>query len=241
MTEELNPKGEEMARDMTTERYSAEGLTSEEVEARIAEGKVNGEQVNGEQTVRTKSVAQILRSNILTFFNFVFILLAVLLSGFVPAGMDGIGNFGFLILIVFNTLVGIVQELRAKRTMDKLALLSAPKATVIRDGEEREIAIEEIVLDDLDDLTELAAGRQVCADGIIVEGSCEVNESLVTGEPDAIVKNVGDHVVSGSFVVSGRAKCRVEHVGADNFVMKISSGAPAPNISRNPLRRYGGR
>ena len=217
MTEELNPQGEKRARDMTTERYSAEGLTSEEVEARIAEGKVNGE-----QTVRTKSVAQILRSNILTFFNFVFILLAVLLSGFVPAGMDGIGNFGFLILIVFNTLVGIVQELRAKRTMDKLALLSAPKATVIRDGEEREIAIEEIVLDDL---TELAAGRQVCADGIIVEGSCEVNESLVTGEPDAIVKNVGDRVVSGSFVVSGRAKCRVEHVGADNFVMKISSGA----------------
>ena len=143
MTEELNPQGEKMTRDMTTERYSAEGLTSEEVEARIAEGKVNGE-----QTVRTKSVAQILRSNILTFFNFVFILLAVLLSGFVPAGMDGIGNFGFLILIVFNTLVGIVQELRAKRTMDKLALLSAPKATVIRDGEEREIAIEEIVLDD---------------------------------------------------------------------------------------------
>ena len=199
--------------------YSGEfsGLTSEEVRERIAEGKVNGE-----QTVRTKSVAQILRSNILTFFNFVFVVLAVLLAGFVPDGMDGIGNFGFLILIVFNTLVGIFQELRAKRTMDRLSLLSAPKAVVIRDGEEQEIAIEEIVLDDL---TELAAGRQVCADGVIVEGSCEVNESLVTGEPDAIVKNVGDKVISGSFVVSGKAKCRVEHIGADNFVMKISSGA----------------
>ncbi len=193
------------------------GLTSAEVAERVAEGKVNGE-----QTVRTKSVVQILRSNILTFFNFVFILLAVLLAGFVPAGMDGIGNFGFLILIVFNTLVGIVQELRAKRTMDKLSLLSAPKAFVIRDGEEKEIAIEDIVLDDI---TELAAGRQVCADGVIVEGSCEVNESLVTGEPDAIVKNVGDRVISGSFVVSGKAKCRVEHIGADNFVMQISSGA----------------
>ena len=184
---------------------------------RVAAGKVNGE-----QTVRTKSVAQILRSNILTFFNFVFIVLAVLLAGFVPAGMDGIGNFGFLILIVFNTLVGIVQELRAKRTMDRLSLLSAPKAVVVREGETREIAIEDIVLDDI---AELSSGRQVCADGIIVEGSCEVNESLVTGEPDAIVKNVGDRVISGSFVVSGKAKCRVEHVGADNFVMKISSGA----------------
>ena len=197
--------------------FSAEGLSDEEVRERVAAGKVNGE-----QTVRTKSVAQILRSNILTFFNFVFIVLAVLLAGFVPAGMDGIGNFGFLILIVFNTLVGIVQELRAKRTMDRLSLLSAPKAVVVREGETREIAIEDIVLDDI---AELSAGRQVCADGIIVEGSCEVNESLVTGEPDAIVKNVGDRVISGSFVVSGKAKCRVEHVGADNFVMKISSGA----------------
>ena len=197
--------------------FSAEGLSDEEVRERVAAGKVNGE-----QTVRTKSVAQILRSNILTFFNFVFIVLAVLLAGFVPAGMDGIGNFGFLILIVFNTLVGIVQELRAKRTMDRLSLLSAPKAVVVRGGETREIAIEDIVLDDI---AELSAGRQVCADGIIVEGSCEVNESLVTGEPDAIVKNVGDRVISGSFVVSGKAKCRVEHVGADNFVMKISSGA----------------
>ena len=197
--------------------YSAEGLSDEEVRERVAAGKVNGE-----QTVRTKSVAQILRSNILTFFNFVFIVLAVLLAGFVPAGMDGIGNFGFLILIEFNTLVGIVQELRAKRTMDRLSLLSAPKAVVVREGETREIAIEDIVLDDI---AELSSGRQVCADGIIVEGSCEVNESLVTGEPDAIVKNVGDRVISGSFVVSGKAKCRVEHVGADNFVMKISSGA----------------
>ena len=197
--------------------FSAEGLSDEEVRERVAAGKVNGE-----QTVRTKSVAQILRSNILTFFNLVFIVLAVLLAGFVPAGMDGIGNFGFLILIVFNTLVGIVQELRAKRTMDRLSLLSAPKAVVVREGETREIAIEDIVLDDI---AELSSGRQVCADGIIVEGSCEVNESLVTGEPDAIVKNVGDRVISGSFVVSGKAKCRVEHVGADNFVMKISSGA----------------
>lgn len=193
------------------------GLTGEEVEQRVRDGKINGE-----QTVRTKSVAQILRSNILTFFNFVFIGLAVILAFFVPDGMDGIGNFGFLILIVFNTAVGIFQELRAKRTMDKLSLLSAPKAVVLRDGKTEEIAIEKIVLDDI---TELSAGSQICADGVIVEGSCEVNESLITGEPDAILKTEGDEVMSGSFVVSGKAKCRVRHIGADNFVMKISSGA----------------
>lgn len=205
------------------------GLTSQEVEERVKEGKINGE-----QTVRTKSVAQILRSNILTFFNFVFVVLAVILAFFVPKGIGGLGNFGFMILIVFNTAVGIFQELRAKRTMDRLALLSAPKATVIRDGKAEEIAIEQIVLDDI---TELAAGRQICADGVIVEGSCEVNESLITGEPDAILKTAGDHVMSGSFVVSGKAKCQVEHIGMDNFVMKISAGAKYFKKPTSEIRR----
>ncbi|MDE6060345.1 MAG: HAD-IC family P-type ATPase, partial [Clostridia bacterium] len=118
--------------------------------------------------------------------------------------------------------IGIVQELRAKRTIDKLSLISAPKATVIRDGEEIEIAVNEIVLDEL---MILSSGSQICADAVIVDGSIEVNESLITGEPDAILKHAGDHVMSGSFVVSGRAKSQVEHVGADNFATKISSGA----------------
>lgn len=205
----------------TTEQIAvtdaATGLTSAEVQERIAAGKVNGE-----QTVRTKSVLQILRSNIVTYFNFVFVVLAVILAFFVPRGVEGIGNFGFMILIVINAAIGIFQELRAKRTIDKLSLLSAPKAVVIRDGEEKEIAIEQIVLDDI---MELSAGRQICADSVVVEGSCEVNESLITGEPDAIHKTTGDKVVSGSFVVSGKARCRVEHIGADNFVMKISTGA----------------
>lgn len=193
------------------------GLSAAEVGERVAAGKINGE-----QTVRTKSVAQILRSNIITYFNFVFVILAVILAFFVPRGIEGIGNFGFMILIVFNAAIGIFQELRAKRTIDRLSLLSAPKAVVVRDGETREIAIEEIVLDDI---MELTAGRQICADSVVVEGSCEVNESLITGEPDAIHKSVGDKLVSGSFVVSGKARCQVEHVGADNFVMKISTGA----------------
>lgn len=131
-------------------------------------------------------------------------------------------QFRFLILIVFNALVGIFQEMRAKRTIDKLSLISAPKALVIRGGNRIEIAVKDIVLDDI---TVLSSGSQICADSFIVEGSVEVNESLITGEPDAILKNVGDKVMSGSFVVSGTAKAQVEHVGADNFATKISAGA----------------
>ncbi len=195
------------------------GLTAEEVANRVAEGKINGE-----QTIKTKSIPQILRENILTFFNFVFVAFAIILAFFIPkdAGIGGLGNFGFMILIVCNCAVGVIQGIRSKRTMDKLSLLSAPKAIVVRDGEEKEIAIEDIVLDDV---TILSTGKQICADGIIVDGSIEVNESLITGEPDAIVKNPGDEVMSGSFVVSGKAKCQVTHIGQDNFVMKISAGA----------------
>ncbi len=193
------------------------GLTSEEVAERVAVGKVNGE-----QTIRTKSVGQIFRENILTFFNFLFTALAIVLIFFVSRDISGLGNFGFMILIVFNTLVGIVQGLRSKFTMDKLSLLSAPKAIVVRDGIEKEIALETIVLDDIMVLT---AGKQICADAIVVGGSIEVNESLITGEPDAILKHEGDELMSGSFVVSGKAYCKVVHIGMDNFVMKISAGA----------------
>ena len=196
------------------------GLTADEVQQRIDSGKINGD-----QNVKTKSVAQILRENILTFFNFIFIVFAVLICFFIDSSekfLTIVGNFGFLILIVFNALVGIVQELRAKHTIDKLSLISAPKAVVIRDGEQKEIDVKDIVLDDI---TVLASGSQICADSFVVEGSIEVNESLITGEPDAILKNVGDKIMSGSFVVSGNAKAQVEHVGMDNFATKISAGA----------------
>lgn len=195
------------------------GLTPDEVEQRKLDGKVNGN-----QDVKTKSVIQILRENIVTFFNFVFIALGVILcfcvdwSNFIKA----ISTFGFLILIVFNALIGIIQELRAKRTIDKLSLISAPKVTVIRGGEEVEIAVSEMVLDDM---TVLSTGSQICADSVVTEGSIEVNESLITGEPDAILKTPGSHLMSGSFVVSGKAKAQVEHIGQDNFASKISAGA----------------
>ena len=123
------------------------GLTADEVQQRIDSGKINGD-----QNVKTKSVAQILRENIVTFFNFIFIVFAVLICFFIDSSekfLTIVGNFGFLILIVFNALVGIVQELRAKHTIDKLSLISAPKAVVIRDGEQKEIAVIDIVLDDI--------------------------------------------------------------------------------------------
>lgn len=195
------------------------GLSGEEVTSRVAEGKVNGD-----QNVKTKSVAQILRENICTFFNFVFVTLAVLLCFCVDWNniVNALGQFGFMLLIFFNTAIGIFQEMRAKKTIDKLSLISAPKATVIRDGQEEEIAIKDIVLDDI---MVLSAGSQICADAFIREGCVEVNESLITGEPDAIVKNPGDRIMSGSFVVSGKAKAQVEHIGLDNFAAKISAGA----------------
>lgn len=195
------------------------GLSFQDVEIRKQEGKINGD-----QDVKTKTVVQILRENIVTFFNFVFIVLGIILCFCVDWSdfLGTVGTFSFLILIVFNALIGILQELRAKRTIDKLSLISAPKATVIRDGAEADIAISEIVLDDI---TVLSAGSQICADAVVVDGSIEVNESLITGEPDAILKNPGDHIMSGSFVVSGKAKAQVEHVGTDNFATKISAGA----------------
>ena len=195
------------------------GLSSAEVEERKLAGKVNGN-----QNVKTKSIWQILRGNIITFFNLVFVIFGVIMCFCVDWSnlVQAVGNFSFLILIVFNALIGIIQEIRAKRTIDKLSLISAPKATVVRDGEEIEIAVNDIVLDDI---TVLSAGSQICADAVVTDGTIEVNESLITGEPDAIVKKSGDRIMSGSFVLSGKAKAQVEHVGADNFANKISAGA----------------
>lgn len=213
MSEENSVIQESIAQEVTL------GLSASEVEARVAEGKINTD-----HNVKTKSVGHILRENLLTFFNFVFIVLAVILCFCVDWSdwLNDIGCFSFLILIVFNALIGIIQELNAKRTIDKLSLISAPKAWVIRDGKEEEIATNKIVLDDV---MILSAGNQICADAVVVDGSIEVNESLITGEPDAILKSAGDELMSGSFVVSGKAQAKVVHVGSDNFASKISAGA----------------
>lgn len=188
------------------------GLTSKEVSDRIAQGKVNGD-----FNIPSKSVKQIFKDNCLTFFN----LINIILAAFVVA-VGSFKNCLFLGVIICNTAIGIFQEIRSKRAIDKLALISAPKADVLRNGEIQTIAVKDIVLDDI---MILSAGRQVCSDCIAVEGDCEVNESLVTGESDPIVKHMGDEILSGSFLISGNAKAQVIRIGADNYANKITSGA----------------
>lgn len=192
--------------------YIETGLTQEEINKRKAQG-----QVNGVVDPPTKSIGQIIRTNCVTFFNFLNIGLAAACFA-----VNSWKNSTFALVILANTLIGIIQEIRAKKVIDKLTLVSAPKAHVLRNSSEQEIETSEIVLDDL---MLLRAGRQICADGEVVEGECEVNESLVTGESDAVLKKTGDTVLSGSFVVSGTVKAKVIHVGADNFASKITAGA----------------
>ncbi len=193
------------------------GLSSSEVEAKFLAGLANGK-----QNIKTKSVSEILFTNIFTFFNFLFVALAIILFFFIPQTANGFMQFGFLGTVIINCLIGIVQELRAKHTIDKLSLISAPKVTAIRDGVKTEIKIENIVLDDI---IYLSSGCQICADSVVEEGTIEVNESMLTGEPDAILKNVGDEILSGSFVVSGTAMTKVIRIGKENYATKISAGA----------------
>lgn len=190
-------------------------LTSEEVEKRVAAGKVNGK-----QDLQTKSVFRIVRDNLFTLFNGVNILLAVLIL--VMSDGKKWNDVLFMGIVFFNLFVGIFQELRAKRTIEKLSLISAPKVTVLRDAEERLIPVEQLVVDDV---MILEAGRQICADSVVVGGLVEVNESMITGESDPILKKEGEELKSGSFVVSGRCSARVIHVGAQNYANKIAAGA----------------
>lgn len=193
------------------------GLTSAEVAERVKAGKVNGE-----QNVKTKSVGRIIFTNTVTFFNIIFVVISIILAFFVPKGIEGLTNYGFLVVVVVNMFIGIFQELKAKRTIDKLSLLSAPKVVAIRDGTEVNIALKDIVTDDV---IALSSGSQICADAVVVSGSLEVNEALITGESDPIKKEVGDTVLSGSYVISGNAMSKVIHVGAENYAAKITLGA----------------
>ena len=199
------------------ERYypdPEQGLSGEQVRQRAAAGLDNRN-----AGVKTKTEGQIIRENVFTFFNLLNIILgaAVILVG-------SPRNALFLGVIVSNIVIGSFQGIRAKHTIDKLSLLSAPKANVIRDGRSLTIAVEEVVLDDVLVLT---SGAQVCADGQVIQGECEVNESLLTGEADPVLKQVGDTLMSGSFLVSGNCAIRVEHVGADNYANKITGDAKA--------------
>lgn len=193
------------------------GLTSEEIKERVSSGKVNGD-VN----IKTKSVAHILRTNIVTFFNILFVIIAIIMAFFVEHNLDGLFNYGFFVVAVTNCLIGIIQELAAKRTIDKLSLLHAPRAIAVRDGSETEIALKDIVLDDV---LILKPGAEISADSVVLDGTIEVNEALITGEPDPIMKKAGDSLLSGSFVVSGSAAVKVVHVGKDNYAARITADA----------------
>jgi cation-transporting ATPase E len=199
------------------------GLTAAEVEARVRAGKVN---VADDRTSRTLS--EILRANILTRFN------AILGTAFVLILIFGEGQDAlFGIVLLCNTLIGVVQEWRAKRTLDRLAVLNAPRARVVRDGEIREVAVGEVVLDDL---CVLAAGDQVAADGILreVEG-LELDESMLTGESDPVAKDVGDDVLSGSIAVAGRGRVQVTRVGADAYARRLAAEARRFTLTRSEL------
>ena len=199
------------------------GLTNEQVQERIAEGKVN---VN--ENPNTRTYKQIILENTLTFFNFLNIVLLVLVL-FVRSYKNSM----FMGIILINTVIGIIQEVRAKKTIDKLAILTESKTVVLREGKKWSISTEKLVLDDL---IFLKTGDQIPADVKVLEGTVEVNESLLTGESDNLSKSQGDELFSGSFVTSGEACCQVIHVGKDNYASQITSEAKEFKRHNSELR-----
>lgn len=169
----------------------------------------------------SKTVPEIIKSNLFTYFNLVFAVLAALL---ILAG--SFRNLTFLPVILANLFIGIIQEIRAKNTLDKLSVLNAPKALVVREGRQFSIPAEELVLDDI---VIFKAGNQICADAIVVDGEVSVNESLLTGESDEISKKPGDELMSGSFIVSGECYARLDKVGEDSYISKLTLEAKAMN------------
>lgn len=205
------------------ERYNPsykEGLTSEQVSKRQAERLVNYD-----EQPKTKTTKEIIKSNCFTFFNYLNIALGIfaLVGGILGGqGIASLKNCLFMGVIMINTVIGIIQEIISKKTIDKLSVLAESKIVVIREKEQQEISPHEIVLDDI---LSLKIGNQVVADCIIEEGNVEVNESFITGEEKTISKGKGDSLLSGSFIVSGNCFAKVEHVGKENYISKISAEA----------------
>lgn len=195
---------------MEDARYG--GLTQKEVKERINAGKTNQSDASTGLTVK-----QIILSNTLTYFNLIFLVITVLLCI-----VGSFRNLTFLPIILWNIIIGIIQEWRAKKTLDKMNLLNAPHSIVVRDGKESKVTSEELVQDDV---VLLSAGEQICADATVLEGNVQVNESLLTGESDEIDKKKGDTLLSGSFVVSGRCHARLDKVGNESYISKLTSEA----------------
>lgn len=188
------------------------GLTSEQIEQRKKENLVNQD-----TSVPTKSIKQIIKDNFVTLFNIINLVLAIAIFA-----VGSYKNMFFLGIVILNTAISTVQEIHSKKVIDKLAILASHKQKVVREGKVQEIAIDEMVLDDI---VLLETGNQVVVDSILQEGEIEVDESFITGETDTVLKKKGEMLLSGSFVSSGRAKARVEHVAEENYTAQISSGA----------------
>lgn len=202
--------------DLVVERYNPDieiGLTNEDVESRIMAGLSNTL-----DTGSSKSVSSIVISNLVTFFNFLNFSIAIWL---LSIGAE-FANFLFLGTVSANIAIGIIQEIRAKKMIDKLSLLSAPTANVVRDKGDYEISVSNVVIDDI---LYLNSGKQIAADCVVREGTLEVNESLLTGESDPILKRKGDTLYSGSYVVSGSCYAQVTAIGKDIYIQKLTSQA----------------
>ena len=190
----------------------AEGLSPQEIKLRQSNGLSNIMPPSN-----TKSEGQIIKENVLTFFNLIFLVLALCLCL-----VGSFKNLMFLLVAVANTVVGSFQEIRAKRAVDKLTLVAAGTAKAIRSGQRVSVRTDQLVRDDI---VEFAAGDQICADAVVRDGQLQVNESLLTGEADAILKNPGDTLKSGSFVISGRARVQLTHVGSESYAAKLAAEA----------------
>ncbi|MFA5692431.1 MAG: HAD-IC family P-type ATPase, partial [Acholeplasmataceae bacterium] len=202
--------------DVVVERYNPdvkEGLTNVDVEQRTIAGLVNTVDKGSTKTIRS-----IIINNVFTYFNLLIFAIVVLL---IWSGASIMQTFS-LIIATINTIIGIIQEVNAKKMIDKLSLLSAPTAIVVRDNLEQEIGISDVVIDDILYLT---AGKQIIVDAVLREGSIEVNESLLTGESDPIIKKAGDTLYSGSFVISGNAYAQATAIGNDIYIEKLTSQA----------------
>ena len=196
---------------MNKDSYSINitGLTDEEVRQRVEEGLTNRADISTDKTTK-----EIVISNVFTYFNLIFLVITILLIM-----VGSFRNLTFLPIIIGNTVIGIVQEIRAKKTLEKMSLLNAPRADVIRNGSVKQISTEELVKDDVILLT---AGKQICADAVVISGNIQVNESLLTGEADEVEKTEGSTLMSGSFVVSGECYARLEKVGNESYISKLS-------------------
>lgn len=208
---------EKKERRLPTTRYNPEykkGLTSQQVQEHRLHGWTN-------KAVEppSKTTKEIVHENVFTYFNLIFVVLAVLLCL-----VGSFRDLTFLPVIIANTLIGIIQEIRAKQVLDKLTMLNAPRASVVRDGKRTVINAEDLVVDDI---VIFKAGDQVCADAEVSAGEVQVNESLLTGEADEITKRKGDKLMSGSFIVSGQCHARLDKVGEDSYISKLTLQAKA--------------